>query len=306
MTRQVFFVAQYGPHFDRMLEAVRDSFRQASTVLGDEFELLLPGQMGFGTRIIDTIRDHIRKADVVIADLSGGSPNVMWETGFAYASGKPVVLISEDIGHVPFDMHGQLVLIYQSNAPLNNLVVRLAESLVDILRSPAQWEANQPAKRPRRRGKVFISYCHADEEFLHRVLVHLRPLERDGLISLWSDTNIKAGDRWREEIHRALNDARIAVLIVSADFLASDFIITNELPPLLVAAEEKGTRIIPLIVKPSRFVRYDQLARFQALNDPKQPVIRMSESEREELYARLAESIELELGSESADKNTDA
>lgn len=85
-------------------------------------------------------------------------------------------------------------------------------------------------------------------------------------------------------------------MLISADFLASDFIVTNELPPLLVAAEKRGTRIIPIIVKPSRFVRDERLAHFQALNDPKSPVIKMGEADREELYAKLAETIELELG----------
>lgn len=95
-----------------------------------------------------------------------------------------------------------------------------------------------------------------------------------------------------------MNGARIAVLLVSAAFLASDLIVTNELPPLLAAAEEKGARIIPVIAKPSRFLRDEKLARFQALNDPKQPLIRMSEADREDVYAGLAESIEVELNPE--------
>jgi hypothetical protein len=102
----------------------------------------------------------------------------------------------------------------------------------------------------------------------------LRPVERSGAISLWSDTKINPGARWREEIKQAIDEARIAVLLISADFLASEFIVTNELPPLLAAAELEGARIIPVIVKPSRFVRDRGLSRFQALNDPKAPLIR--------------------------------
>jgi hypothetical protein len=54
--------------------------------------------------------------------------------------------------------------------------------------------------------------------------------------------------------------------------------------------------VIPVIVKPCRFLRDDRLARFQALNDPKTPVIRMHEADREDLYAELAEVVQTEIG----------
>jgi hypothetical protein len=146
-------------------------------------------------------------------------------------------------------------------------------------------------------ARVFISYSHADREYLDRILVHLRPLEREQLIDPWSDNKIRAGQDWRVEIREALKGARVAVLLVSADFLASEFIATNELPNVLAEAEKKhGTRIIPIILKPCRFERDSTLSRFQALNSPKLPVVRMTEAEREELYAKLAAEIEMDLG----------
>jgi hypothetical protein len=51
---------------------------------------------------------------------------------------------------------------------------------------------------------------------------------------------LRAGDKWKREIEKALQRATAAVLLVSADFLASDFITDNELPPLLKNAEEQG------------------------------------------------------------------
>jgi len=296
--KRVFVAARYGPSLELVLEAVAEAARKAATSVGAEIEVVRPDQLRFGASVVDTIRDRIRGADLVVADLSGGSPNVMWETGFAQASGKAVLLLSEDIGHVPFDLRDRQILLYQPQAPISSLAARLTEAFVDVFREPTTKGSRRFAKAPPRRRRVFISYSHEDNAFLQRVLVHLRPLERDGLLDLWSDTNIKAGDRWRDEIRRALNGARIAVLLISADFLASDFIVTNELPPLLAAAEEKGARIIPVIAKPSRFLRDEKLARFQALNDPKQPLVRMSEADREEVYARLAETIEVELDSE--------
>jgi hypothetical protein len=124
----------------------------------------------------------------------------------------------------------------------------------------------------------------------------LRPLERAQLIDSWSDRRIRPGQDWRGAIGDALKGAKVAILLVSADFLASEFFASNELPNVLAEAEKKqGTRIIPVILKPSRFERESALSRFQALNSPSLPVIRMTEAEREELYARLAAEIETDL-----------
>jgi hypothetical protein len=86
--------------------------------------------------------------------------------------------------------------------------------------------------------------------------------------------------------------AHAAVLLVSADFMASEFIANNELPPLLRNAEERGTRIIPLLVKPSRFARDASLKHFQAANDPKNPLVLLPHGEQERVLDGVAEEVE--------------
>src|SRR5437016_1098826 len=142
------------------------------------------------------------------------------------------------------------------------------------------------------RNRVFVSYAHRDRRHLDRLRVHLRPLERSGLIDLWDDTRLKPGVDWRLEISAAIASAKVAVLLVSADFLASDFIAGNELPPLLAAAREEGALILPVVVSPCRFTETSELGAFQAANDPVRPLAALPVAERERLWVREANAVD--------------
>jgi len=141
------------------------------------------------------------------------------------------------------------------------------------------------------RVNVFVSYSHKDQRWLDRLQVHLTPLTREYDIDLWDDTRLKPGSIWREEIRSAVDKADAAVLIISADFLASEFVSTNELPPLLKAAEEEGALILPMIVSPSLFHKNPDLSRFQAVNNPSTPLVSASRGEQESVLVRVAEAL---------------
>jgi TIR domain len=145
------------------------------------------------------------------------------------------------------------------------------------------------------RTQVFVSYSHADRDYLDRLKIHLRPFERSGRIDLWSDSKIEAGEDWRKEIRAALDAAVIAVVLVSADFLASDFIAENELPPLLAACEADGVVIIPVILKPCSYKDIPNLTRYQSVNPLNRPLVAMSEAEREELWVEVVSAIRKKL-----------
>ncbi len=150
-------------------------------------------------------------------------------------------------------------------------------------------------KKQRDREMIFISYSHEDEEHLERLRIHMKPLEKRGLVVIWDDSKIITGQKWQEKIETALSKANIAILIISADFFASDFIAEKELPPILKKAESEGTMIVPIILKPCRFLREEHLSKFQALNHPDEPLLSMSDIEQEKTWDRLSQLIETEL-----------
>src|SRR6266487_2312667 len=146
------------------------------------------------------------------------------------------------------------------------------------------------ASSPPARTRVFISYSHTDAEFLQRLQVHLAPEVRNKRVDLWDDTKIMPGEKWKSETNSALQTAKVAVLLVSADYLASDFIEHNELAPLLSAAESEKVTILPVLLKPCHY-NNTPLEAFQFVNKPLIPLLAMKEAEREETWMRVAEAI---------------
>ena len=141
------------------------------------------------------------------------------------------------------------------------------------------------------RTKVFISYSHKDTKWLDRLQVHLKPLEQEGKIDRWDDSEILPGMDWYNEIKRALEATKVAVLLISADFFASSFISRDEVPPLLEVARKDGAIIIPVIISPSIFTS-TPLSRYQGINIPSDPLIGMSRVKQEETLVKLAKAIE--------------
>ena len=125
--------------------------------------------------------------------------------------------------------------------------------------------------------------------------MHIKPLVRDATLELWDDTRIKAGADWRSEIARAMESAKVAVLLISADFLASDFIARDELPVLLQAAQQDGLVVIVLILSPSQYAAVPALARFQAVSQPSRPLARLDKWQQDEEFVKAVDAIKLAL-----------
>jgi formylglycine-generating enzyme required for sulfatase activity len=142
------------------------------------------------------------------------------------------------------------------------------------------------------RDQVFISYSHKDKDWLERLQTMLVPLQWQGKLKLWADTDIRPGQRWKEEIKQALAEAAVAVLLVSPDFLASRFIHEYELPPLLDAATKEGLTILWVPVRPSLYEE-TVIGEYQAAHDPKTPLSTLPVWQQEVALTEIARTIKL-------------
>lgn len=138
---------------------------------------------------------------------------------------------------------------------------------------------------------IFISYSHQDKHYLEWLQKHLKAFQRQNQhVEVWDDTKIKFGDKWKKEIESALEKASVAFLLVSKDFLASDFVMDKELPKLLQKSSEEGTLIIPIILSPCLF-EDSPLGDFQAINSPDEPLSVMSATAVDQIFVSLLKQL---------------
>ena len=116
---------------------------------------------------------------------------------------------------------------------------------------------------PGERDLVFVSYSHDDAAWAQRFQVLLKPLVRQRHLRLWIDADLRAGDSWRMEIARGIRRARVALLLISADYLASDFIMDVELPTLI----DYGVRLAPVLIGECLWTHEPRLADVHWLHD---------------------------------------
>ncbi|MBC8551833.1 MAG: toll/interleukin-1 receptor domain-containing protein, partial [Candidatus Brocadiales bacterium] len=136
--------------------------------------------------------------------------------------------------------------------------------------------------------KVFFSYSHEDEDLRDQLAKHLSILEQLGVISSWHDRKIPAGSVWADEIDKKLTSAHIILLLISADFLASEYCTGIEMERALKRHEYGEARVIPIILKPVDWMGAP-FAKLQALPKDAKPVT--SWADQDEAFANVARGI---------------
>jgi internalin A len=123
-----------------------------------------------------------------------------------------------------------------------------------------------------RASRVFVSYSHKDERMLNELKTHLSPLRRLRLIETWDDREIEAGDDWREKINENLERADVIILLISANFIESDYCFEKELEHALERHRKKEARVVPVIVRDANWKAIPQLKGLEAIPKNGRPI----------------------------------
>jgi hypothetical protein len=151
------------------------------------------------------------------------------------------------------------------------------------------------------RTKVFISYSHDDESWRKRVCTHLTVLEREGLVELWDDGRLRAGEEWLSRLNEEMLSARVAIFLISASFLTSDFILEHEVPRIFDQHQANGMIIYPFLIKACAWQEVSWLARMQIRPANAKPLASFRSATTDEVLASCAREIaEIAHGSQAS------
>jgi len=147
---------------------------------------------------------------------------------------------------------------------------------------------------------VFIAYSHKDLKFQEDVSIHIKALGMSGEIVPWSDRQISGGEDWFEKIESAISKAKIAILIISAHFLASDFIKKVEIPKLLKRCQTDGLILIPVLARHCAWEPVAWLSKIQFLPGDNIALQDLRGSNLEKALSKIANQVNQHLATEKS------
>lgn len=139
--------------------------------------------------------------------------------------------------------------------------------------------------------EVFVSYVRADEALRSELAKHLKPMKREGLITEWYADNIDAGVEQKKEAKTHLDKARIILMLVSPDFLDSDYHYDFEMARALERHTAGTAHVIPIILRHTEGWEKTEFHKLQALPRDGRPVKQWSD--RDEAFAKIAKEIRI-------------
>jgi hypothetical protein len=119
--------------------------------------------------------------------------------------------------------------------------------------------------------EVLLCYAHRDERYLNQLKIQLTSIKREGLVKIWYDRDITAGKDWEQEIDEHLNTAQIILLLVSPDFIYSEYCYSKEMKRAMERDKLGEVRTIPIILRPTDW-QNTPLGKLQALPKDSKPI----------------------------------
>jgi TIR domain len=146
-----------------------------------------------------------------------------------------------------------------------------------------------PPLPPKREVSVFYSYAHEDERFVDELEKQLGVLKRTGVITTWHDRKIRPGGAWEGEIDERLESAQVILLLVSADFVNSDYCYEKEMVKALQLHALGKAVVIPIVLKEVAFLDKTPFAKIQMLPRDAKPITHWKRADK--AWAEVAEAI---------------
>ena len=156
----------------------------------------------------------------------------------------------------------------------------------------ASISSNSPlaVSKPVAAIKIFFCYAHEDEALLNQLKAHLKPLQHQGLIDVWHDRDISAGTEWEQEIIQQLNTSQIILLLISPDFMASEYCYSVEMKRVLERHEHHEAYVIPIILR-NVYWKGAGFDKLQALPTDAKPIMSALWHNEDEAFFNITEGI---------------
>jgi hypothetical protein len=259
---------------------------------------------GYVITVLQGVREWIeaiKYADAVI--LLGGEGGTLEMYHYALQEQRPVFPIfatggdaatsfNDAVNHweaLPYHGIDKVEFIETLLSPVNDLqqTAIITHNIIDLLAKRFDCEdKGLPESMP-----IFISYAHEDYLWLNKVRSAPRPLGKASISPIWDDTTLKASDVFEAEIKQAINNARVAVLLVSDNFLESEFILYKELPWLLARQKTGHLRIFWIHIQGERWRTTDLAQIITATGDVDTPLSMFSSTEQQDAMVKVRNAI---------------
>ena len=221
---------------------------------------------------------EIRSHDFALSGFSMGKHDIAGGTGIT-AGGD--VNFGDVSGQVAV---GEFINQFKIEKPSGEALVKLMDHLDKQRQDSFKIKTDT-------KPTVFISYSHKDVNWKDKLVTHMGVLQKEGFLDLWDDSQINAGEDWHQKIKQAIEMASVAILLVSADFLTSNFILSEEVPNLLERRDKEGLWIFPVILKPCVWDEVKWLVRMQVRPKDGKSLIGGTEYQIESNLAAIAKEV---------------
>ena len=258
---------------EHLFNKIRENFNEKS-ILDNEMEQV----------VSDAYERHLNMLDSILHDSHEDLIN--------YATAAGFIIDPKDIVKGAYE--GAVTIIKAQKR----------ESIILCRDTPTKQTKLEPKTNNTDVTQVFISYSKKDDKWCNELRKYIKPITNDGTIKVWSGEDLEYGDRWRGIIQEKLDQASIAILLISTNFLNSEFITNSELPALLHASHSEGLLIIPLILETCIYdlLEYNfpnpktgphkfKLSQFQSAASLKKPLDTLEKPEQNRIFDEIARKI---------------